>query len=197
MEDKNKISKFLNAVHADAEKRREKIIKETEYNKNEGKEKIDKETAAKKAVLLEAAEEKLSQDLGRQVSAYTSECKQKLLEKRSKIKDKVFADAAAKLVEYTKGDAYLQKLLDYIEAGDRKFKEKPVTVFVKPDDMKFSKDLMRSLPMGSKVEPDDKIALGGLKMYCEQQKVILDFTFDTNLENQNDWFLQESKLLIV
>lgn len=122
------------------------------------------------------------------------ETNRKLMSKRKELTDKVFAEAVSKLKDFTMGKDYK----DYLIKKAKTLAEKNyghVVLYVSHRDEPFLSELCKAYgDCDGRV--DAEIMIGGLRMECEDKGIVVDETFDTGIDEQNEWFYTNSGLFI-
>ena len=124
------------------------------------------------------------------------EGRRRLYKRREEMVGEIFEKAEGKLLDYTKTAEYTAALKEDAKEAADFFGGDTVTVYVKSDDMAISGELSAIFGNNCSVKAASDIIIGGFKAQCASKGVVVDFTLDTKLENQKDWFLQNSKLKI-
>ncbi len=132
--------------------------------------------------------------LSRNIAKQNEMKNSKINEMRQRIADSVFAQAKEKLEAYTKQKAYQEHLL----ASLRKVKEamdvEGAILSLNAQDMRLEKEIKEV--MGSACTIQEKPQIGGFVLENKKAGVIVDESFDSLLEDQRDWFYQNSGLIV-
>ena len=192
----SKTEAFFNAINEESMKNRVDIITEANRMKAQATEEATAE--AKKLynekVALEKA--KINRKAGTVISAKEKEYRLKILEKRNSITDRVFESAQNQLIQFTQNADYKEYLKKNLIHVLSVCKDKSVTVFLKPDDMKYSDELKSSVKNECEFVSDDSIKIGGIKCRCSSLNLIIDDTISRRLDEQREWFYENSGLNI-
>lgn len=192
-----KISKFIAAINNDADIRRKSIEhevenfnqKELEKAKNEALEEayalIQRETGRiKSKISIEYAEKEIAQ-------------RKELIEKRNQITEKVFEDARKKLTEFATSSLYQDWLVQKVQAALPLFQDADdLQLLVCARDASLRAKLLSALQNRAELIVSNEIQLGGFCLSSPSSGKILDDTLESRLENQHDWFLENSGLTI-
>ena len=196
MNEKTKESKFLDAINRYAEKQKAKINAEIEEYTNQ---KIEQATdsgikdayelirhnvAIRKAALLK--------DAAQQEYAMRSE----LFTERERIRKEVFQKAKDQLAAYTECGDYHEALLRSAESIAAMLEAEACIVSLKEADLQHSEEIIAVIPNAT-VQADEKILIGGLRVFCPSKHIEIDDTLDTKLEEQKRWFAEHSGLKVV
>lgn len=196
MNQDKKTSSFLKAINKYAQQQSEEIKHEVEEFKKQEIEKATKEgiSDAYKLIQKEIATKK-SQIIS-DIAKRAQESRQKLFIKRNEIVDSVFADAKAKLLNYTSTEQYKEYLTKSANEIAEYFGDKNCVVYIKESD-NDKVQLLKSIITNCSIEEDESIQIGGIKAYCENMSVMLDDTFDSKLENERVYFTESSNIKVV
>lgn len=122
------------------------------------------------------------------------ETNRKLMSKRKELSDQVFAQAIERLKAFRESAAYKDYLIKKAKAlAEQNFGH--VTLYVSSHDEALLDELCKAYgDCEGKVDP--AITIGGLRMECEDRGIVVDETFDTGIDEQNEWFYTNSGLFI-
>lgn len=191
-----KISKFLDAIHKDAERRREALERETEAFKQEEIRKAESEALREAYALIQHEMEETRLKISRELSTKELAAKRSLLEKREEIMEKVFGLAREKLLAFSKTPAYKTTLFGYLADAARLFGSVPVIVSIRPEDEAMKEEITAEFPAGCEVRCNSGIKLGGAVVFAPSLGKSADYTLDKSLAEQRAWFRQNSGLFI-
>lgn len=123
------------------------------------------------------------------------ETNRKLMAKRKEYSELVFHQAKDEIMAFTKKDEYRDYLKKKASAlADGSFTD---AVFcIRKEDMVYADDIQKAYGKECKVQVDEDMILGGLRLECISLGIVVDETFDTALEEQKDWFYTNSGLFI-
>lgn len=192
-----KTSNFLKAIEKYADEQKHKIESEVEAFKREELKKAEDEGLKDAYALIQkeiaACKTKILSDLAKR----EAQNKKVLFERREEIKTQVFEKAAEKLHSFTKTADYDNLLKNSAKAMAEAFGDNPCTLYVKEDDKEKATALTPVFNGKTTIVVDSKILIGGLHSNCEALGIVMDDTLDTKLKDQNQWFLENSKLAVV
>lgn len=196
MNETTKESKFLDAINRYAEHQKAQITQEIEDYKNS---KIEQATEQG----LQDAYELIRDDIARRKSAIVNDVAKKelsmrnsLFEERKAIFEKVFGEAEEKLRDFTRSDAYVPFLERSLQEIKERCESEKCIVSVSPADEDKSALIRELLPL-AEITVDNRILIGGVKVFCPSQGVMMDDTLDTRLAAQRTWFIENSGLKVV
>ena len=149
---------------------------------------------AYKLIQREMAEMKT--EISREYSNREMEGRRKLFERRSEIMEEVFDKARERLIEFTKSDAYEKFLKDVVSSVLETLSGSDLVLYLRSEDQHFADMLKSSCKTQCEFSVDDSIKLGGVRGYSKSQGVIVDETLDARLEDQREWFVENSGLIL-
>lgn len=196
MNESKKTSRFLDAINRYAVEQSDAIRHEVEEFKKQEIEKATKEAINDAYALIQ---KNIAIEKAKIVSEYAKleqDSKRELFIERQKIVEKVFKKAIQKLTEFTKSDEYKDYIIKSAKEIASAFDKNECVIYIKESDMDFAKDIKEIIP-DCTIECDKKIAIGGIKGYCEKLSIIADNTLDSKLLNQREWFTENSELKVV
>lgn len=191
-----KLNTFTALVMKDAAARRDEILASVEHERNE------KLTAKEDEFLTEAYEEiqksvsEARKHSNEKVLHEELEAKKKILLKREEIIAKIMEEAADKLKEFTKSEAYGEWLVKRIEKAVSEVGKGKKTVYISAEDMKYKEKIEAADSSITVAESDERGFLGGARVYNADRKVAADYSFKELLAEQKSEFLQNSGLTI-
>ncbi len=193
MNENQKLFKFMDAIHQEAEKRQNKINQETEAFKKAELDKIKKQARAEVDEIIRKRTEEIMIDSGRAISAHRQENKKRLLLKRNEIMSDIFSEVEDRILVFAATEGYLKKVEQDIESVRDRL-DGAITILMKKGDR--SESVCRKLIPNVKVEYDKSIKLGGIIIVLEDKRKRLDFTFDSLLEEEKEKFRETDELKI-
>lgn len=127
----------------------------------------------------------------------TQEGQKKLFLERAGMVDEIFSQARARVIEFTKTDAYKAKLLKSAGEIAELFGTKACVIYVNEKDLALSDEILRLFGGSAEIKADASIELGGVKGWCREMSVVADETLDSKLEQQRSWFIENTSLEVV
>lgn len=191
-----KTGNFLNAIQKFADEQKHMIRSEVEKFKAEELKKAEDEGIRDAHALIQKEMASMRAGIAGELAKKEDEGRRRLYKRREEMVGEIFEKAEAKLLDYTKTAEYTAALKEDAKEAADFFGGDTVTVYVKSDDMAISGELSAIFGNNCSVKAASDIIIGGFKAQCASKGVVVDFTLDTKLENQKDWFLQNSKLKI-
>ena len=188
-----KAEQFMKSINAQAEKKYNKIIKETDDYVNH---ELKKARSAAKANAKNAAKTeigKISEQTNTDSYKTRTQLVWQIISKRNEITESVFDKAQKKIEEFTESDAYLPFLQKSIGNIKNAIGNETV-IYVRPADEKYIGELKE---ICQDVKTDDSIVLGGCKGVNESASLRADDTLDQRLSEQRQLFYEQSGLSVV
>lgn len=175
-----------NSMRSEVEQKKEQKIKETEQ-----KAKFDSEKLIK-----DRLEEKKNEQTGI-LAKKTQDGQKKLFLERVRMTDEIFKKAYEKLVEYTSTPDYSEKLTESAKKIAALFGNESCELYVNQKDMAHADAIKALFGGNAEVKADKSIKIGGIKGYCENMNIVADETLDSKLNDQREWFIENSNLSVL
>ena len=196
-----KLSKFMLAINEYAQEQHDKIMREVEAQNAVELEKAEKEFREESYKTMQRRTGEVRSMISRELAEKESAGKKALLARRNEIEKEVFERAAAKLEEFTKTDAYktylrraaIEAKKAFIRCGEEHMAS--TVIYIRDRDKKCS-PLIKTAFGDCTVKVDPDIILGGLRAENTEIGRVLDVTLDVTLEQQHEWFAENSGLTI-
>jgi len=196
-ENSHKANNFLNAINKYAEEQRNKIQLEGEIYKKNELEKAEREALKETYILIQKEMASMRNEIAARISRKEAEGRKKLFNKRNRITQEVFSRAKNILIEFTKSENYLDFLKKSAENISHLIENYNKILYIKEEDYKFVKIISGYFGAKCKVQQDNNIKIGGIKVKDIKTGMIYDETLDTKLENQCEWFILTCPMKIV
>lgn len=190
---KEKTAEFFNAINADLAKQVKAITQEADQIRTNQEKLFNAQARKKSQEFLAAETEKINAYTGQKLAQAQAQARLKVFEKRESIADDVFASAAKELVEFSRSDEYKAFLIKSAEKAALKLKGE-IEFYLRSEDMKFAHDIESVVAQRCAFTADDTIKLGGCKAKCVQAALFADDTLDSRLNEQKNWFYENSGL---
>lgn len=196
-----KLSKFMIAINEYAQEQRDKIMREVEAQNSIELEKAEKEFREESYRTIQRKTGEVRSMISRELAGKEIAGKKALLERRNAIENEVFQRAAAKLEEFTKTDAYKTYLRKaaiearkvFVRCGEEKMGA--TVIYIRDRDKKCS-PLIKTAFGDCTVKVAQDILLGGLRAENTEIGRVVDVTLDVALQQQHEWFAENSGLTI-
>lgn len=196
MAQEEKVSKFLEAITKDALRRKEKILKEIDDFNKEELEKAEDEALSEAYALIQGEISNTRSELRREYCLLEMEKRKQLFQHRSEITAQVFERAQDMLKEYAAADGYHSDFFRDLKQAAEQFSSGKVIIMIRSQDLPFENEIRALFPNNCTIEEDKTITIGGFRLKDLQHGLLADNTLDVKLEQQRDWFLENSGLSI-
>lgn len=192
----SKTNTFLSSIKKYALEQSNRLHDEAEEFKEKELQRI-KNNALEEASAMYARETvAIRAEIAGEMAQKYDESKVALFEKRAKLTENVYIAAAEKLSEFAKSEKYAEYIKKSAQKALSVTDDNDVTVYISKDDCKYS-DMLNEVFSGKcRVEIDDRIKIGGIKVYCPTLKIIVDETLESKLMQTKEWFMENSGLII-
>ncbi len=196
-----KLSKFMIAINEYAQEQRDKIMREVEAQNSIELEKAEKEFREESYRTIQRKTGEVRSMISRELAGKEIAGKKALIERRNAIENEVFQRAAARLEEFTKTDAYKTYLRKAaiearkVFAGCGEEKMGATVIYIRDRDKKCS-PLIKTAFGDCTVKVAQDILLGGLRAENTEIGRVVDVTLDVALQQQHEWFAENSGLTI-
>lgn len=188
-----KTKRFLKAINNAAMQKCTDIAKQIDETTKLEMARAEEEASRDGHAKITAAKEKIEANAKRTVANYELKKRKEIYQKRLDYQTAVFEEAKNQLIEFTKTDDYREFLVRIAKKISDLISEN-ATVYLADNDFKF-KDLI-SENINAEIITDSNIRIGGIKAFDVINNILIDDTLDTRLENQKEWFLENSDMKI-
>ena len=192
----SKTDNFLKAIEKYAAEQRSKIESEAEEFKSKELNKAEEDGLKEAYVLLQKKMLSINTSIARELSKAENASRKSTFAKRQEIEDKVFERAKEKLLEYAGTDKYITKLLESAKTVSEKLTADDVTLYVCERDLKLKNKIISAFGRKCDVQASNEIQIGGIMGISRKVGLLADETLDTKLQNQREWFCENSGLTI-
>ena len=192
----SKTDNFLKAIEKYAAEQRSKIESEAEEFKSKELNKAEEDGLKEAYVLLQKKMLSINTGIARELSKAENASRKSTFIKRQEIENKVFESAKEKLLEYAKTDKYIAGLLDSVKAVSKKLTADDVILYVCERDIKLKDKIISAFGRKCDVQVSNEIRIGGVTGISRKGGILADETLDTKLQNQKEWFCENSGLTI-
>ena len=189
------IAKFVEAINNNSQKMGRTIEKETLKYYTAEAEKLEKQ--AKKLVKsrVEYSENEINQLFNKNIASYKSDLRLSLIKKRESLVSEIFESVKEKIRAFTETEEYILFLQNSLSQM-LKYSDGDLTVFAKSGDIEKVKTACDRLNVNCVIEEDNTILLGGIRARNKEANKIFDDTLDERINEQKEYFLLESGLII-
>lgn len=192
-----KKDKFYIAINHYAEEQRKKIEDEIASFKEKELSEAELEVLTECYLMIQKEMAQMRIGIAREMAVKEMELKQEVLEKRRKITEDVFRRAAEKLKEFTQTERYADFLKKAAGQFASTLREPGAVIFLKPGDEKHEEAIRESFGLPCTFQTLETIRIGGIRARNDGMGLSVDGTLDTLLENQKEWFEEQSGMAVV
>lgn len=183
---KEKIEAFGRIVEKEAEEQRIKILKEIEEKIEIGyREKVN-EAKAVWDRKTKAETYKVQMQENKELIAYESESKKKLMAKRRDIIESVFSRVKTELFQYRSTPEYISYLAENIKKVVSA--DPDSIIYLIKEDMKLVPEINAKLNANLSYRESEENFIGGFKAYLNKKNIVIDNSFLTKLNAEKDKF---------
>jgi vacuolar-type H+-ATPase subunit E/Vma4 len=192
MEDK-KIISIEDDVNDKANLLIDRINQEIEYLRNKSLKKYKAKLEQEIDAYRENELDELKLATASEISVSKLENKKNLLKLREKYVVDIFDLLDKKVIEFKKSEKYYKCMLKCLENYNLDYTKG--FFLVKEEDKDFFENLLKEKNINSAVKAD-YIRLGGFKFESTELSILIDETLDSRVENQREWFQENSGFII-
>lgn len=196
-ETENKTSNFLKAINKYAREQRQELKTEFDKFKKYELEKAEAEVLRDAYHLIQREMNQMKKGISSEVSKEEMLCKKEMFKKRNNIKEKVFIAVKEKLVCFTGTDKYADVMEEYAKEISKVLNEPGTVLYVCKRDLNLAPKLKAAFGLECSVEVSKDIKIGGILGMNSSMGIIADETIDSKLEEQSQWFDENSGLSVV
>ncbi len=133
----------------------------------------------------------------RTISRQESQARRELLLKREEITKNVFRQVRMQLLDYTRTPEYAQMVLRLGRRMAQRYPLEGSVVLLRREDYHMAAELDGIFGRKCRIQPDDTIRIGGLKLMNQSAGIFVDETLDSRLEDQKPYFCSHSGLTVL
>ena len=124
------------------------------------------------------------------LSRLHDETDRRLMKKRNELAESVFSEVIEKIREFTESKDYEALLSDKARELSQLSYPHP-SIYVREADLSYADQIRNAFADGAEVCADDSI-----RLECLVSGIVIDETFDARLNEQKEWFYQNSGLFV-
>lgn len=178
-----------------AKKEREAILEETRKLEELAERQMKEEAKRDATMQMNQELSEISSIASAEISETHSESTKKLIAIRDGYVNQIFSQAKLKLEEFVNSKDYEAFLASKMEKAAAYGFDHSVLKLRKKD-LAFKEKLTAIYGHDISVEITDDIQIGGFIIENKAEKIVIDESLDSALENQKDWFYKNSGLII-
>lgn len=196
MQDVGKTSNFLKAINKYAAEQRKEIKTRAEEFRKYELQKAEAEVLRDAYFLIQNEMAQMKKNIASEVSKLEFEKRKELFAKRQAIMDAVIEKARNKLLKFVQTKDYIELLKNYANSISKILKKSGTVLYICKRDESFIDVIRESYGKICKVEISEKIKIGGILAVNKVMLLTIDETLDSKLEEQKNWFAENSGLNI-
>lgn len=186
-----KLERFRQLVLEDAQQERTRILTDIEAQRTERLAQAEAEIRARVDAETQRKAETIQAETGRNISRRMMEDKRIIATRREEIGREVFDEVRRRLLDFTKTPDYLPHLKKlYLEAFDALGNPYDGLIWLRPEDMDYSRELAACLPGRHVTFQAGSFTLGGLIVDCHSKLLRADQSYDTALGDLDGHFAE-------
>ncbi len=186
-----KLKGFIDAVNADVNQQIEDLLSSVKDKRKTILETAEDEALNAAYIKIKNAVEDDASKSKIIISKAEQEARIKVLTHRETLVKQIFSDVEKRISEFTKTDEYKSYLVTLLK--DESINSE-TTIYMKPEDMKYSEMLKSDLRIDCLFSEDAGIKYGGLSVYDKSSSVLINKTIDNMLDEQKKNFGSKFKL---
>ena len=197
MPDSGKTSSFLKAIDKYAKEQQKEMKQQLEEFKRQELQKAEAVVLRDAYHLIQKEMLQMKKSIAGEVSKKAREGKEKLFKQRLLITEKIFHQTEEKLLDFTKTENYIALMKKYAASISKVLKDEGTVLYICERDRNLSDEIKEAFYGTAKIDIDGNIKIGGIRGYNPNMGMIADETLDSKLEEQREWFMENSSLSIV
>lgn len=188
------LTKFSSAVLNEAGERQKELIRQLEQEKEQRLAQKEKELARRKQKAISSGMEKLKHDTAFSVARHRADLKKNLYLSRDKIAERVFREVEENVRAFVGGAEYETYLRRLTEVESELFVQGETVCTARKEDLERLKFLLAGKNVVFEETSEDII--GGFVLKNVSAKLYADCTLRTRLEEQKQWFYENSGMIV-
>ncbi len=192
-----KMNKFYLAINHYAEEQRNKIEQEVAEFKQKELEEAEVDVLAEAYRLIQKEMAEMRNGISREMAQREMNGRRELLGKRQKITEEIFERATKSLFEFTQKSEYATLLQKFAGELSKVFRKPGTILYIKEDDQKYQGLIKEAFDGDCTFNFDTAIHIGGIRAYNSEMGIVADKTLDSMLEDQREWFEENSGMAVV
>ncbi len=186
-----KIERFRQLVLEDAQRERGKIMDDVAQKRESRIEAAKSEIRRRVDTEKQQKAEAIQAETGREISRRMMADKRQIAARREEIGHEVFDEVRKRILAFTQTEDYLPHLkLLYVEAFEALGNPYDGTIWLRPQDMAYQRDLAACLPGRHVTFQPGSFTLGGLIVDCHSKLLRADQSYDTALGDLDGHFAE-------
>lgn len=184
-----KLERFTNDIMSDVGDERRIMLEAVDKELREEYEKEETAYLSKAYDLIQDALIKIDQEKNEMLSRIMMDNKTRQLQKRNELIEAMFDEAKNKLKAFAKSDAYMDHMMELIENAKSMLGSDDVIIFINDSDKEIVEKLANRTGLSVRLESKKVDFIGGCKILCQANNMIVDYTFLRKLDDQREDFI--------
>ena len=189
-----KMKKFQESIMETVETKKEELEAQMKKYKQKELEEYENEILSEAFVKIQSKISQLNAETEKELMEITTEFKRKLYELSGEYFEKIFLEVMERLIFYTETIEYKNKFLDKISTLPR-LDGSIIKITLKDIHLKESIEKVYENSVNV-ITDDEEVLIGGFIFENKTHNLKEDQSLFTKLENQKDWFYQNSGLIV-
>lgn len=186
-----KLERFRQLVLEDAQRERGKIMDDVAQKRESRIEAAKSEIRRRVDTEKQQKAEAIQAETGREISRRMMADKRQIAARREEIGHEVFDEVRKRILAFTQTEDYLPHLKRlYVEAFEALGNPYDGTIWLRPQDMAYQRDLAACLPGRHVTFQPGSFTLGGLIVDCHSKLLRADQSYDTALGDLDGHFAE-------
>ena len=187
---------FSKEIKAQAEKDIKKLEKEIADTKARQLKQIEDELHNTIFKALNVRIDELVSEHNASINKLKTENHKSIIQKRTELLDSVILDVKTKCKKYVSSKGYVTKMKKKVADMKNVFKNSDVEFKISENDAQI-KDIIKDV-FGAKckITTDEDIQIGGFVALSEKEKIMIDETIDTRINEKQKWFYEHADLAV-
>ncbi|MBR0575349.1 V-type ATP synthase subunit E [Proteiniclasticum sp. BAD-10] len=186
---------FKQEIRKVSEKELEEVRREIEKIKNKVVTELEETAKLNAKIIVDQELKEIDSDHAISLSRLADDNNRRLMAKRQELTEGLFADVRNKLLAYAATDDYKTMMGEKTRKLAQRFRADAVLIVGKRDESLLP-ELLRSFSEGTQGTVDPQIELGGFRLEVKKDRIIVDETFDSTLNEEREKFYANSNLII-
>jgi vacuolar-type H+-ATPase subunit E/Vma4 len=186
---------FKQEIRKVSEKELEEVQREIEKIKNKVVTELEETAKLNAKIIVDQELKEIDSDHAISLSRLADDNNRRLMAKRQELAEGLFSDVRNKLLAYAATEEYKQMMVEKTRKLAQRFSADAVLIVGKRDESLLP-ELLRSFSEGAQGTVDPQIELGGFRLEVRKDRIIVDETFDSTLNEEREKFYANSNLII-
>lgn len=192
----SKINIILSTIAEDAQHQKEEAVSGAEKRLEDALARARQQLAYETGDIKKRRLAEIDTRLGAQISAAENESRAGLFKRREEIRMEVFDAAKKQIEEFVEHGSYKELLITSAKRIVQTMKGQCAELILREADKKYATDICAILGNSITLHVDNGIKLGGIIVKSADGKMMIDDTLDERLRQQQQWFMENSGLVV-